>query len=139
MEPISVLSTTPIYIATLGLIFLPITVRIALYRIKSRISLGSADDPEMLRRMRGQANFVETVPIALFLLVTMEMLGASNAELHALGLMLVLGRVAHYFGIIENAPLTFRIAGIAATLLTIFLGSIWISIDVLFPNVWTAL
>ena len=131
MELPSVLSVTPIYIATSGLLFLPITARVALYRIKSKISLGTGDDPEMLRRMRGQANFIETVPIALLILIAMEVLGASHTWLHALGLTLVLGRIAHYFGLIEMAPLAFRVIGIAATLLTIFLGSIWIVIDML--------
>ncbi|MBT3333533.1 MAG: glutathione S-transferase, partial [Rhodospirillaceae bacterium] len=67
----------------------------------------------------------------LFLLIIMEILGASNLWLHALGLTLVLARIAHYFGLIEMAPLAFRIIGIAATLLTILLGSIWIAIDML--------
>ncbi|MCP4243416.1 MAG: glutathione S-transferase, partial [bacterium] len=92
MEPVPVLIITPIYVAILGLLFLPITMRVAVYRIKSRISLGAGDDPEMLRRMRGQANFVETVPMALFVLIVMEVSGASSTWLHALGLMLVLGR-----------------------------------------------
>ncbi len=135
MEPISVLNITPIYIAMLGLLFLPITVRVALYRIKSRISLGTGDDSEMERRMRGQANFVETVPMALFLLIVMEILGASAAWLHALGLTLVLGRISHYFGLIEIAPLAFRVFGIAATLLTIFVSSVWIGGDVFLTNV----
>ncbi len=131
MESISLLSTTPIYVAILGLLFLPITARVAVYRIQSKISLGTGDDPEMVRRMRGQANFVETVPMALFLLIVMEILGASNTWLHALGLTLVLGRIVHYFGLTEMAPLAFRVVGIAATLLTILTGSIWIAIDVL--------
>ncbi len=131
MELIPVLSITPIYVAILGLLFLPITARVAMYRIKSKISLGTGDDPEMVRRMRGQANFVETVPMALFLLIAMEVLGASDTWLHALGLTLVLGRIAHYFGLIEMAPWAFRVIGIAATLLTILLGSVWIAIDVL--------
>ncbi|MCP5091111.1 MAG: glutathione S-transferase, partial [Gammaproteobacteria bacterium] len=61
MEPAPVLIITPLYVAILGLLFLPITARVAVYRIKSKILLGTGDDPEMLRRMRGQANFVETV------------------------------------------------------------------------------
>jgi uncharacterized membrane protein YecN with MAPEG domain len=131
MELVPVLSITPIYVSILGLLFLPITARVALYRIKSKISLGTGDDPELVRRMRGQANFVETVPIALLLLIVMEVLGASNTWLHTLGLMLVLGRITHYFKLIEMAPLVFRALGIAATLLTILLGSVWIAIDVL--------
>ena len=135
MEPIYVLSVTPIYIAILGLLFLPITVRVALYRIKSRISLGTGDDPEMVRRMRGQANFIETVPMALFLLITMEILGASDTWLQALGSALVLGRIFHYFALIEVAPFAFRVVGMGATALTILISSIWIAIDVLLPNV----
>lgn len=131
MEQISVLSITPIYIAILGLLFIPITMRVALYRIQSKITIGTGDDPEMVRRMRGQANFIETVPMALFLLIAMELLGASNTWLHALGLTLVLGRTAHYFGMIEIAPFAFRVIGIVATMLTILLGSIWIAIDML--------
>ncbi|PCJ45002.1 MAG: glutathione S-transferase [Moraxellaceae bacterium] len=130
MELIPVLSITPIYVAILGLLFLPITIRVTLYRIKSRISLGTGDDLEMLTRMRGQANFIETVPMAIFLLIVMEVLGASNIWLHALGLTLVLGRIVHYLGLINVVPLVFRVIGIGATLLTIFLGSVWIAIDV---------
>ncbi len=131
MELPSVLNITPIYIAILGLLFLPITIRVSLYRIKSRISLGTGDDPEMVRRMRGQANFIETVPMALFLLIVMEVLGASNTWLHALGLTLVLARIAHYLRLTEMAPLAFRATGMVATLLTILLGSTWIAIDLL--------
>jgi len=90
---------TPIFIAILGLLFLPFTMRIALYRIKSKISIGTGDDPEMLRRMRGQANFVETVPIALILLIVMEITGASDMWLQSLGLTLVIARIFHYIGI----------------------------------------
>ncbi|MCP4377488.1 MAG: glutathione S-transferase, partial [bacterium] len=89
MELVPVLSITPIYVSILGLLFLPITARVALYRIKSKISLGTGDDPEMVRRMRGQANFIETVPMALILLIVMQVFGASNTWLPALGLTLV--------------------------------------------------
>jgi len=131
MELTPILSITPIYIAALGLLFIPITMRVAIYRIKSKISLGAGDNPEMLKRMRGQANFVETVPMALFLLITMEVLGASNMWLHALGLLLVLGRTSHYFGLTDIVPFAFRVIGIMATMLTILIGSIWIVVAVL--------
>ena len=133
MEPSSLLSVTPIYIAILGLLFIPFTMRVALYRVKTKISLGDGDDPEMVRRMRGQANFVETVPIALVLLLAMELLGASNEWLHALGFALVLSRTVHYLGVTEVAPMAIqlRFVGILATLLTIVISSLWLVIDVL--------
>ena len=131
MELPSLLSITPIYIAILGLLFIPLTMRVGLYRIKTKIAIGTGDDPEMVRRMRGQANFIETVPMALFLLIVMEVLGASDTWLHVLGLALVLARVAHYLGLTELAPLAFRATGMVATLLTILVSSLWILIDVL--------
>lgn len=131
MELPSLLSITPIYIAILGLLFIPITMRVGLYRVKTKIVIGTGDDPEMVRRMRGQANFIETVPMALFLLIVMEVLGASDTWLHVLGLALVLGRIAHYLGITEIAPLAFRVSGMVATLLTILVSSLWILISVL--------
>jgi uncharacterized membrane protein YecN with MAPEG domain len=76
--------------------------------------------------MRGQGNFIETVPMALFLLVVMEVLGASDIWLHSLGLGLVLARVAHYLGLSEMAPLVFRAAGMSVTLIAIFVSSFWV-------------
>jgi len=126
MELSTLLSITPTYVAILGLLFIPFTARVAVYRIKTKINIGIGGDPEMERRMRGQANFVETVPIALFLLISMELLGASDTWLHALGLTLVLARISHYIGLTELGPLFFRVIGIAATLGTIIISSIWI-------------
>jgi len=131
MEFSSLISVTPIYIAALGLLFIPFTLRVGLYRVKTKINIGTGDDPEMVRRMRGQANFIETVPMALFLLISMEVLGASDTWLHVLGLALVLGRIAHYIGLTELGPIVFRVAGMLATIGTILAGSVWILIDVL--------
>ena len=129
MELPSLLSVTPVYIAILGLLFIAFTMRVGLYRGKTKIFIGTGDDPEMVRRMRGQANFIETVPIALFLLIVMEVLGASDTWLHILGLALVLGRIAHYLGLTEMGPQVFRVIGMVATLITILIGSLWILID----------
>lgn len=125
------LSVTPIYVAILGLMFIPFTLRVGAYRVKNNIVIGDGNDPEMLRRIRGQANFVETVPMALFLLIVMELLGASGTWLHALGGLLVFGRVAHYLGLTELGPQALRPVGIVATLLTILVGAIWILIRAL--------
>ena len=131
MELPSLLSVTPIYIATLGLVFIALTMRAGIYRGKTKIFIGDGNDPEMLRRMRGQANFVETVPIALFLFITMEILGASDMWLHALGLSLVIGRVTHYLGLAQLSPPAFRIFGMLTTLITILVSSIWVLFNVL--------
>jgi len=126
MELQFLLSITPIYISILGLIFLVFTMRAILYRRNNRILIGSGGDAEMMRLMRGQGNFIETVPMALFLLVTMEVLGASDLWLHFLGFGLILARVAHYLGLTGKAPLAIRAFGMVVTLLIILISSIWI-------------
>lgn len=131
MNSLSLLNTTPLYIAILGLLFIPITMRVGFYRLKSKIYIGTGEDPEMLRRMRGQANFIETVPMALFLLVTMELLGAPHLWLHALCGALVFGRAAHYLGLTELGPGGLRPLGMVLTLLTVLISSCWILFRVL--------
>lgn len=125
------LSITPMYIALLGLIFIPVTMRAGFYRAKVNIFIGTGDDEELLRRVRGQGNFIETVPIALLLLIAVELLGASAVWLHSLGAALVLGRIAHYLGLTQLGPQMLRVVGMIATLLMIGVSSIWILIAVL--------
>ncbi|MCP3906547.1 MAG: glutathione S-transferase [Oceanicoccus sp.] len=127
----SLLSVSPIYIALLGLLFFVITLRVGIYRVKINVNIGNGDDPELLRRVRGQGNFTETVPMALFLLITMEVLGASDTWLHILGAALVLGRISHYLGLTEIGPNFCRPLGMAGTMITILVSSIWIMLDVL--------
>ncbi len=131
MEMPSLLSVTPLYIAILGILFIPFTMYVGMYRIKNKINLGTGGDDELLKRMRAQANFIETVPMALFLLVMMEVLGASDTWLHSLGAALVLGRVAHWLSMTELGPFALRPIGMVATIAVILSSSIWILLDVL--------
>ncbi|MGH1373328.1 MAG: MAPEG family protein [Cellvibrionaceae bacterium] len=129
MDLSTFLSITPLYIAILGLLFIPFTLRAGLYRAKTKIYIGTGDDPELLRRVRGQANFVETVPIALILFVAMELMGASDLWLHILGGSLVVGRIAHYIGLTQLGPPVLRVFGMIATIATILVSSVWIIVS----------
>ena len=133
MEPpnMSLLSITPIYIALLGILFVPITMRVGLYRVKNKIDLGDGNDDALFKLNRGQGNFVETVPLAVVLLVLMELLGAGTTWLHALGALLVVGRFLHYVGITEVGPAIGRPIGMFATFGVYAVASFWILLDVL--------
>ena len=48
------------------------------------ISLGDGGDPKMLRVIRGHANFAEHIPLALLLMLVMELGKFSIYLLHAL-------------------------------------------------------
>ena len=125
------LSVSPLYLALLGLIFVPMTMRVGLYRIKNKINLGDGDDAEMLRRIRGQANFIETVPLAALLIVAMDLMGAGANWLHALGALLVLGRLLHYVGLTRLGPFVCRPIGMFATLGVYLVSVAWILVKVL--------
>jgi uncharacterized membrane protein YecN with MAPEG domain len=129
MPSLSLLSVTPIYIALLALLFIPFTMRVALYRVKNEINLGDGGDAEMIKRIRGQGNFIETVPLAVILLLVMELMGAGDTWLHALGAALVIGRLLHYLSITELGPFIGRPIGMVATLATYIIAPIWILMD----------
>lgn len=54
----SVVYHPDIYIALLGILFVPFTMRVGLYRVKNEIIIGDGKDEELIRRIRGQGNFV---------------------------------------------------------------------------------
>jgi uncharacterized membrane protein YecN with MAPEG domain len=126
MPEIALLSVTPLYAALLGLLFIPFTARVGLYRVKNKILIGDGADPELLRRVRGQGNFIETVPLALILLIVMDLSGASSTWLHCLGSLLVFGRICHYLAMVELAPFVFRGIGMGATMLVYLVSCGWL-------------
>lgn len=123
---VALLSVTPLYLALLCLLWILFTMRAGFYRAKKEINLGDGGDPELLRRIRGHGNFIESVPLAVALLVVMELVGASSAWLNTLGSMLVVGRLLHYLGITEIGPFLCRPIGMFATLSVYLAGSLWI-------------
>ncbi len=124
--PVSLIIITPIYAALLGLFFILITMRVGRYRLKSKIFIGDGGDDEMLRRMRGQANFVETVPLAFILIILMELNYAPEVWLHGLGAVLLTARVLHYIGLALSGPPACRVVGMLGTIGCIAVSAIWL-------------
>ena len=119
------LPVSSLYVPLFGIFLMVITLRVGMIRLRSNISLGDGGDPEFLKLIRGQANFIELVPISLILLVLLELSGAGNTMLHVLYLLLLVGRVSHYVqitGIVE--PVLFRAGGMVLTFTAILGASI---------------
>jgi len=120
-------SISTIYVAILGLLFVPFTMYVGLYRAKHKIPLLDGGDQELARRIRAQGNFIETVPLALILIVLMELNGASATWLHCLGITLVVCRVMHYLTIATNPSNTLpRAAGMTGTLVVYLVAACWL-------------
>ena len=86
---------TMLYAGALGLVLLALSARVIQARGATKVYMGDGGNELMLRRMRGQANFVEYVPMALILMGLLEMRGAPAWELHALGATLLVARLLH--------------------------------------------
>ena len=52
---------TALYAIPLALLFLILTARVITYRRDNQIGLGDDGDKSLMKRMRAQANFTETV------------------------------------------------------------------------------
>ena len=73
-------------------------MRVGQLRHSLKVSIGDGGQEPLIRRMRAQANFVENVPLTLLLFALVEMTGKGGAWLAPLGAVLLIGRVAHAYG-----------------------------------------
>ena len=90
---------TPLYAAILALWFLLLTLRVVQRRRTYRVSLGDGDQPLLRRAIRAHANFAEYVPLALILLLVLELSRFSIYTVHALGATLVVARLLHGYAL----------------------------------------
>lgn len=93
------LVVTSFYSVILAFFFSFLSLRTIVARRKAGISLGVHESPDLLRKSRVHANFAEYVPFTLLLMGLSEIGGASVLILHLSGMMLLIGRVLHWYGV----------------------------------------
>ena len=119
------LPVTTVYAALLGILLILLSDLVSRARKKIRVSLGHGDEERLERVMRAQGNFVEYVPLGLILLGLLEAGGAGVIVLNILGLMLLIGRLFHAYGMINTqAAFSGRYWGTAFTWLMILGASL---------------
>lgn len=107
---------TPLYAAILSLLCVVLSVRTLTLRRRFGVAIGPGDEPLLARAVRAHGNFTEYVPISLILLLLVDLESNRDALLHGLGLMLVVGRAAHAYGVSQVAEdFRFRVVGMALT------------------------
>jgi uncharacterized membrane protein YecN with MAPEG domain len=121
------LKVIPIYAALLAFFYVYLSARTIGVRRKAKISIGDGGDDDMLRAMRMHANFAEYAPITLILLAFVDLQGGPIWLLHSLGVLFVLARLSHAYGIRSvQAPGQFRVAGMVGTFTTIAVSAAWL-------------
>jgi uncharacterized membrane protein YecN with MAPEG domain len=90
---------TAFYAGLLGVLMLILAFRVVAVRRSTSIGLGDGGNALLLTRIRIHGNAAEYVPLALLLMLMLEINGASSGFLHFLGVALLIGRIAHAQGL----------------------------------------
>ena len=114
-----VLTITLTIAGAAALLNLWLGMRVSQLRIRDKVSVGDGGNARIAARMRAHANFVEYVPTFLILLGLVELARGTQTWLWAVGILFVLGRLIHPFGMDRPAPNLLRMGGTAITWLTL--------------------
>jgi uncharacterized membrane protein YecN with MAPEG domain len=99
----------------LGLLVVVLGLRVSAARRKFGISLGDGGNPMLQERIRAHGNAVETIPLALILLLLAEQTNGAIWLVIGLAALLVVSRILHPIGIALPAPNAPRLIGIIGT------------------------
>ena len=115
---------TALYAGLLAILIVVLAARVVRVRQTTSIGVGDGSNDLLLRRIRIHGNATENIPIGLLLMLVLEINGASVILLHALGVSLTLGRVAHAQGLSGSPGASVgRVAGSTLTWGSIVVGA----------------
>jgi len=123
---------TALYAALLAVVLLVLSFRVMGARGSTKTSLGDGGHPELTHRIRAHANFAEYTPLCLILIALAESLHAQPLALHGLGAALLVGRIAHGYGISQTPQfIPGRFIGMILTLIVLIAGAglnLWLAL-----------
>jgi uncharacterized membrane protein YecN with MAPEG domain len=118
------LTITGLYAGLLAIVMVVLLGMVGRLRGEKKVSLGDNNDRDLIIANRRHMNFVECVPLALILLAVVEANGAPRGWVHALGIVLLVSRLIHPFGIKVDSASVWRTVGAGGTVLMILATAI---------------
>ena len=116
-----------------------LSLRVSSLRRPLKIGVGDGGNEVLLRRMRAHGNFAENMPIFLILLGLVELAIGKSIWLWGAGILFVLARIAHAFGMDRTGANILRVAGITLSWLVLLgLGGFAIYLAYTSPSLWDA-
>lgn len=123
---------TPIYALGTAVITLILWFRVTSYRGANGISIGDKGNLDLLQRVRQHGNCVEWCSFILIMMILAEGMGAPGLYLHISGALLIIGRIAHPFGLkIDNAGHPLRYVGNGTNILSALNIMICLGVNIL--------
>ncbi|MBD3759838.1 MAPEG family protein [Sphingomonadaceae bacterium G21617-S1] len=92
-----------------------LAIRIVTLRIKAKVLIGDGGNALLATRMRAQLNYMEYTPLVLILLGLIEFARGTHVWLWAAGIIYIIGRILHPFGMDRQSPHPLRAVGILTT------------------------
>ncbi|MBT5494889.1 MAG: glutathione metabolism protein [Alphaproteobacteria bacterium] len=118
------MTITPLYAGILSLMFVYLSFRVIGMRRAAHIGLGDGGNPLLVRRLRVHGNFAEYVPLALVLMLLMELQEKPDWLIHGIGIALLCGRLIHTVGVgREPENYKIRTVGIALNFAALIAGA----------------
>jgi len=125
-------STTPIYALAVAAIYLILWFRVTSYRSSAGVSVGDGEDKALLLRIRQHGNCAEWSMFLLILMILAEGMGAPALYIHISGVLLLIGRVAHPFGLkSDNAGHPLRYVGNGSNILATLNAMVCLAVNLL--------
>ncbi len=118
------LEITSLYAVPMAVLMFLLWLNVVKRRSAAKISIGYGDDTTLHEKIRRHGNFIEFVPMVLVMMALAEMNGANGIALHSAGILLVVSRAAHPFGLHQNNALhVLRIIGNSGSMLALFIAA----------------
>ncbi|KQX17526.1 MULTISPECIES: MAPEG family protein [unclassified Sphingomonas] len=92
-----------------------LAIRIVVVRTRHKVLIGDGGNMLLSARMRAQLNFIEYTPLVLILMGLIEFARGTNNWLWGAGILYIIGRVLHPFGLDRQTPNALRAVGILTT------------------------
>ena len=121
------LTIVPIFAAIFGLMLVYLSFLVIKQRRSAKVSLGDGDNPTLRKAIAVHNNFSQYVPFALLLIAFVELNHASAYLVHGLCASLLIGRIAHAFGLAQaNQIMKLRQLGMALTFIVIIAATLYL-------------
>jgi hypothetical protein len=105
-------TVTPLYALPVAAIYLILWFRVSALRSAEGVSFGDGGNALLLQRIRQHGNCAEWSAFIIILMMLAEGMGAPALYLHISGALLLIGRIAHPFGLkADNAGHPLRYVG----------------------------
>jgi len=127
-----IFAVTPLYALPVAAIYLILWFRVSAVRGSLGLSLGDHGNITLLQRIRQHGNCAEWSSFVLILMILAEGMGTPAIWLHVSGALLLVGRIAHPFGLkVDSAAHPLRYVGNGTNILAALNAMVCIAVHII--------